>query len=49
MKFHTKKSMGTYVYLGHTCLSPPGVELGTSKDGYASNILLYWNGEVNAL
>ncbi len=26
---------------GHTCLPPPGVELGTSKDGYVSNILLY--------
>ncbi len=26
---------------GRTCVPPPGVELGTSKDEYVSNILLY--------
>ncbi len=26
-----------------TCLPPAGVQLGASKDGYVSNILLYWN------
>ncbi len=26
---------------GRTCLPPPRVELGTSKDEYVSNILLY--------
>ncbi len=27
----------------------PGVELDGSKDGYISNILMYWNGKVDSL
>ncbi len=33
---------------GRICLFPPGVDLGISKDEYVE-ILLYWNGKVNAL
>ncbi len=34
---------------GRTYLSYSGVELEAFKDWYVSNILLYWNGNVNAL
>ncbi len=42
MKFHTRKSMGAH-------LPALGIQQGASKDKYVSNILLHWNGKVNAL
>ncbi len=33
---------------GRTSLSPPGVELGGSKDGYVLNMILHWNGKVDS-
>ncbi len=42
-KFPTKKSSR------HVSLSPPGVELGGSKDGHFLNIIMYWNGKVDSL
>ncbi len=32
---------------GRTYLSPPGVELGGSKDGHVQNIMMYGNGKMD--
>ncbi len=43
IEFRIKKSMDA-----RTSLSPPGVELGGSKDWHVSNVILYWNGKVDS-
>ncbi len=42
MTFPTKNSLDVY-------LSPPGVELGVSKDCHFWNIIMYWNGKLESL
>ncbi len=43
IEFHTKKTVGTYVYF------PPEWSIMGSKEWYVSNIILYWNGKVDSV